>query len=356
MLTSPALIAGTSVREAASLLFGLLLDVARRHRPEVETVLEGRAIISDLSPEAMARALQAQGIWFQLLSIADQNAAMRRRRFAERNKGREELRGTFSNVLAEASRTGIGAEEMQKLLANLRIRPVLTAHPTESKRVTVLEKYRKIYLLLRELENPRWTKREQDAILDEIRDQIELVWMTGELHLEKPSVQHEVLRGLHFFDETLFEMAPKMIGGVDRALKRSYPDRRFDVPPFFQFGSWIGGDRDGNPFVTTPVTRTTLKQNALASLRHYRAKVTDLARALSITERAASVPESFRAELARELEASGDAAGIRARNPGEAYRQYLTCVLRKLDATIARTEGADEALGWAVPITPMPTS
>ncbi len=340
---SPALIAGTSVREAASLLFGLLLDVARRHRPEVETVLEGRAIISNLTPEAMARALQAQGIWFQLLSIADQNAAMRRRRFAERNKGREQLRGTFSNVLAEASRTNIGAEEIQKLLANLRIRPVLTAHPTESKRVTVLEKYRKIYLLLRELENPRWTKREQDATLDELRDQIELVWMTGELHLEKPSVQHEVLRGLHFFDETLFEMAPKMMSGVDRALKTSYPDRRFDVPPFFQFGSWIGGDRDGNPFVTTPVTRATLEQNALASLRHYRAKVTDLARALSITERAASVPESFRAELARELDASGDSALIRARNPGEAYRQYLTCVLRKLDATIARTEGAAKA-------------
>jgi phosphoenolpyruvate carboxylase len=341
---SPALIAGTSVREAASLLFGLLLEVVRRHRPEVETVLEGRAIISNLTPEAMARALQAQGIWFQLLSIADQNAAMRRRRFAERNKGREYVRGTFSNVLAEASRNDIGSDEIQKLLANLRIRPVLTAHPTESKRVTVLEKYRKIYLLLRKLENPRWTKREQDAILDELRDQIELVWMTGELHLEKPSVQHEVLRGLHFFDETLFEMAPKMMSGVDRALKTSYPDRRFDVAPFFQFGSWIGGDRDGNPFVTTPVTRATLTQNALASLRYYRAKVIDLARALSITERAASVPDSFRAELARELEASGDAAGIRARNPGEAYRQYLTCVLRKLDATIARTEGAGEAL------------
>ena len=163
--------------------------------------------------------------------------------------------------------------------------------------------------------------------------------MTGELHLEKPSVEQEVLRGLHFFDETLFEMAPKILSGLAAALKESYPDRRFDVPPFFQFGSWIGGDRDGNPFVTTPVTRTTLKQNALASLRHYRARIGELARYLSITERAAAVPESFRAELARELEASGDAVAIRARNPGEAYRQYLTCVLRKLDATVARTEG-----------------
>ena len=339
------LIAGTSVRGAADLLFRLLLDVARRHQPEVETVLKGGAVIADFSPELMARALQAQGIWFQLLSIADQNAAMRRRRRAEREKGRERLRGTFSNVLADASRNGIGADEIQKLLANLRIRPVLTAHPTESKRVTVLEKYRKVYLLLRELETPRWTERERDAIVDELRDQIELIWMTGELHLEKPSVQHEVQRGLHFFDEALFEMAPKMISGVERALEASYPGERFDVPPFFQFGSWIGGDRDGNPFVTTEVSRASLRQSALASLRHYRAKVTGLVRALSITERAAPVPESFRAELLRELEASGEAASIRARNPGEAYRQYLTIVLRKLDATIERTEGNAVAEG-----------
>ncbi len=203
----------------------------------------------------------------------------------------------------------------------------------------MLEKYRKTYLLLRELENPRWTERERAQLVDDLRDQIELVWMTGELHLEKPSVEQEVLRGLHFFDETLFEMAPKLLSGVEAALKHSYPGTRFDVPPFFQFGSWIGGDRDGNPFVTTPVTRTTLKQNALASLRHYRARIGELARYLSITERAAAVPESFRAELARELEASGDAVAIRARNPGEAYRQYLTCVLRKLGATVARTEG-----------------
>ena len=334
-----ALVAGTSAREAAELLFGLLLDVARRHQPEIEPLLKGGASVANFTPELMARALQAQGIWFQLLSIAEQNAAMRRRRQVERERGREELRGTFSHVLAEAAEAGIGPEEIQKLISNLRIRPVLTAHPTESKRVTVLEKYRKTYLLLRELENPRWTERERAQLVDELRDQIDLVWMTGELHLEKPSVEQEVLRGLHFFDETLFEMAPKMLRGLEAALKQSYPGTRFDVPPFFQFGSWIGGDRDGNPFVTTAVTRTTLKQNSLASLRHYKARITELARYLSITERAAPVPESFRDELARELEASGDAVAIRARNPGEAYRQYLTIVLRKLDATFTRIEG-----------------
>jgi len=336
-----ALIAGTSPREAAELLFRLLLDVARRHQPEIEPLLKGGASVADVTPEIMARVLQAQGIWFQLLSIAEQNVAMRRRRRVERERGREELRGTFSHVLAEAACAGVEADEIQKLISNLRIRPVLTAHPTESKRVTVLEKYRKTYLLLRELENPRWTERERASLVDELRDQIELVWMTGELHLEKPSVEQEVQRGLHFFDETLFEMAPKMLVALEDALKRSYPDARFDVPPFFQFGSWIGGDRDGNPFVTTQVTRSALKQNALASLRHYRARIAELARYLSITEGASPVPEGFRAELSRELEASGEAVAIRARNPGEAYRQYLTIVSRKLDSTLARTEGND---------------
>ena len=99
---------GTSPREAAELLFGLLLDVARRHQPEIEPLLKGGASCYRFAPELMARALQAQGIWFQLLSIAEQNAAMRRRRKVERERGREQVRGTFANVLAEAARTASG--------------------------------------------------------------------------------------------------------------------------------------------------------------------------------------------------------------------------------------------------------
>ena len=287
------LISGTSAQDAADILFDLLMDVVRRHQPEIERVFEGGANISDFSPELMARALQAQGLWFQLLSIADQNAAMRRRRHIERERGRDALRGTFDNVLAEAARDGIATKEIEDLLRSLRIRPVITAHPTESKRVTVLEKYRKIYLLLRELEVARWTEREREGFLADIRDQIELVWMTGELHLEKPTVEHEVLRGLHFFDETLFEKAPEMMALLDGALERHYPNEHFELPPFFQFGSWIGGDRDGNPYVTTAVTGWTLRQNALAALRHYRERVVSLARMLSITKRALPVPPAF---------------------------------------------------------------
>ena len=336
-----AVIGGTSPEGAADLLFRLLIEVVRRHEPKIEPILAGRADIASFPPQLLARALQAQGIWFQLLSIAEENAAMRRRRHIERERGRAALRGTFDHVIAEAAQDGAGLQDVQALLSSLRIRPVITAHPTESKRVTVLEKYRKIYLLLFELEFPRWTERERTALIDALRDQIELVWMTGELHLEKPTVQHEVARGLHFFYETIFEKAPELLDLVDRALGKNYPGVDFELPPFLQFGSWIGGDRDGNPSVRTGVTDWTLRQNALASLRHYRERILNLARSLSITERALPVPPGFHAELAQALEASGEEERIKARNPGEPYRQFLSIVLHKLDARLALVEGQD---------------
>jgi phosphoenolpyruvate carboxylase len=263
---------------------------------------------------------------------------MRRRRNFESTRGRDNLKGTFAQVLAEAKTQGIGAEDIRALLSHLRIRPVITAHPTESKRVTVLEKNRRIYRLLIELENSRWTAREVQNFLDELRDQIELIWMTGELHLEKPTVQHEVSRGLYFFDEVLFESVPKMLMQIGAELKRHYPGADLDVPPFFQFGSWIGGDRDGNPWVTADVTRWTLKENARASLRRYQARVIDLLKALSVSERLSPVPASFQAHLDATIEASGRAELIRARNPGEAYRQFLTLILEKIEGTLTREE------------------
>ncbi|GJD53274.1 Phosphoenolpyruvate carboxylase [Methylobacterium crusticola] len=346
---APPVITGTDERAALDILFRSLVDVCRRHQPELEGVLHGRALIAGMSPALMARALQVQGIWFQLIAIAEQNTAMRRRRHVERTRGRDQLGGAFSAVLADAARRGVPAAAIQDLLASLRVRPVLTAHPTEAKRVTVLEKFRRIYLLLRELELPRWTERERHTLMDDLRDQIELVWMTGELQLEKPTVAREVAWGLHFFDETLFEMLPEVLVSLEDSLRAAYPGASFAVPAFFQFGSWIGGDRDGNPFVTAEVTRRTLRRNARASLARYRDAVTALGRTLSISERALPVPTAFRAALAARLAARDDAEAIRRRNPGEAYRQFLTCVQRRLDATLAALDAARDESGAGGP-------
>ncbi|MFD1702350.1 phosphoenolpyruvate carboxylase [Methylopila henanensis] len=335
---APPMITGTEPDAATEILFRALVDVCRRHQPELEAVLKGEADISQLTPELMGRALHAQGLWFRLLSIVEENTAMRRRRNVERTQGRDAVNGTFSHVLAEAVAAGVKADEIHALLNDIRIRPTLTAHPTEAKRVTVLEKLRRIYLILRELELPRWTERERNSLMAELRDQIELIWMTGELQLEKATVVREVSWGLHFFDESLFDTLPELLESLESSLSEYYPDETFEVPAFFQFGSWIGGDRDGNPFVTSSVTRTTLKRNGRASMRRFRARIVDLGKLLSITEQALPTPISFRKELTARLAASGDGEAIQARNPGEHFRQFQTCILRKLDATIERNK------------------
>ena len=330
--------AAAYAQEVVELLSTLLLDLVRERQPEVESVLRGERLPSSLSPELLARTLQVQGIWFQLLSIAEQNAAMRRRRQIEIERGYDQLRGTFAQVVSTAAASGVKPLEIRELLDVLRIRPVITAHPTEARRVTVLEKHRRIYRRLVDLESPRWTPRERQSLIDGLRNEIELLWTTGELRLAKPTVPQEVFWGLHFFNETLFEAVPDLLDKLERALAHAYPDQEFKVPPFFQFGSWVGGDRDGNPFVTNEVTRSTILENRLTGLRRYRRRVSDLVRALSITERAVAVPDAFRQALARELTATGEGEEIAARNPGEIFRQYLACMGRRLDVMITASE------------------
>jgi len=337
------------LEQVAGLLFEQFVQVIRVHQPELEPVLRGEPAVAGASPELIARAIQAQGTWFQLLSVAEQNAAMRQRRQAEVQRGHQQLRGTFAQVVSAAAAHGVAIAEMRSLVARLRVRPVITAHPTEAKRVTVLEKHRRIYRRLVDLEAPRWTPRERSGLIDAVRTEIELLWLTGELRLEKPTVAQELAWGLYFVTENLFDVVPDLVDKLDRALRQAYPDARFAVPPFFQFGSWIGGDRDGNPFVTNEVTRRSVYDNRVASLRRYRQRLAELLRALSATERAAGITPEFREALARQIDRSAVGEPIAARNPGEVFRQYVACMLRRLDATLTSAEQgktAPEAAGY----------
>ena len=330
--------------EVARLLFDLLIEVTARHEPEVVPLLQGEPAATEPTPQLLARTLQAQGMWFQLLSIAEQNAAMRRRREAEDRDGHQAMRGTLARVVADAS-GALPAADLRAVLKALMIRPVITAHPTEAKRVTVLERHRRIYRALMELESPRWTRRERAELIQRLRNEIELLWLTGELRLEKPTVAQEAAWGLHFFNETLFEAVPALLEKLDGAVRQAYPGERFEITPFFQFGAWIGGDRDGNPLVTNEVTRQTLEANRLASLSRYRTRVLELIHGLSLAESVVTAPAALCQALPQALAESGDGAAIIARNRGEPFRQYLVCILRKLDATLARSGAAAPGAG-----------
>ncbi len=324
--------------ETVELLERLLVDVIRSRQPQLEPVFSGSAGLPPEDKSLLLGMLQIYAIWFQLLGIAEENAGMRRRRLIEKERGADQVAGTLAFVLSQAAASRIPAEEVAALLAGARVRPVLTAHPTEAKRVTVLEIHRRVYLLLMQLEYERWTERERDILINELRDEIDLLWLTGELRLEKPSVAQEVAWGLHFFNESLFERAPELIGKLEHSLRQFYPEHRFQLPPFFQFDSWIGGDRDGNPFVTNDVTRDTLYQLRRASLYRYRERLQGLARKLSIAKHSVKVPSSFIEALDANLRASGQGARIAARNPGEVFRQFAVCMTKKLQKTIDAAE------------------
>ena len=329
----------------AVLLFDLLVGVVQRHEPQVAEVLREERTTAGMPASLLARTLQAQGIWFQLLAIAEQNRDMRNRREAERERGHEQLRGTFANVFAAAAAEGITAAEIRKALSGLRVRPVITAHPTEAKRVTVLERHRRIYLRLLELESPRWTDRERQELIQAAADEIELLWLTGELKLAKPTVAQEVAWGLYFFNENLFDVVPQLFAKVDAAFAKQFPDEPFEAPLFFQFGSWIGGDRDGNPYVTSEVTRRTLWDTRLASLHRYRSRLLELVRNLSIEDHALALPDSFREAVAQAIRATPDGEVRAARNRGEIFRQFLSCMLSRIEITIAHAEREQPAAG-----------
>ena len=326
------------LQETVDLLFGLLLDVIRVRHPEIEPMLRGAATLEEDGRAPLLRALQAQGIWFQLLNIAEENAAMRTRRRLETDSGPEDMEGTFAHVISRAAEAGVPAAEIQRLLARARIRPVITAHPTEAKRVTVLEIHRRIYRHLVNLESSRWTPSERAALTETLRNEIDLLWLTGEIRLEKPSVAQELAWGLHFFEETLFDGVPEVMRSLEWALAKSYPEAAFEIPPVLQFGSWIGGDRDGNPYVANEGTRETLYSNRETCLRHYRARLVQLSQTLSIAAHGLPVPKPFFRALADALDASGQGAAISARNPGEVFRQYLACMCQKLEATITAAQ------------------
>jgi phosphoenolpyruvate carboxylase len=315
------------------LLTSLLEDTLARHEPGLKGLLDGRTALPADEPKQMIKALQAIGLHLQLISLAEENAAQRRRRAAETAGGPDAVIGSFSHGLGEAAALGVDEAALARALAAFRVEPTLTAHPTEAKRVTVLEAHRRIYRKLVELGEARWTPREREALTEEVRAEIEILWMTGELRLERPKLAEEVAWALHFFNETLFEAANTCYDQLEAALMRHFGEAGLRAPSFLRFGFWVGGDRDGNPNVTSGVTRWTLAQLRLNALERYRRRVAELIPRMSVSARVTPVPGEFGRALAEALELSGNGEAIAGRNPYEPFRQYLAAIEARLAAT-----------------------
>jgi phosphoenolpyruvate carboxylase len=191
--------------------------------------------------------------------------------------------------------------QLRDLLDRLLLRPVLTAHPTEARRRTILVAQRRLYRLLDRFDDPRLTRRQDRDLRRRLREEITILWQTSQGRRERPTPLDEVRAAMVFFDETLFRVTPQLYRALDTALlERGRSEDRSGARepaarPFLRWGSWIGGDRDGHPGVTADVTRATLRIQADHVLHGYRNVTDRLQQTIAIADERAAVPETSRA-------------------------------------------------------------
>lgn len=330
-LTDPADDTDAYVAALRSDLRRLWSNVIQRRAPQVlQTALD--PTIGFPSGHTAIALMQSVNIWFQLSKIIEENAAIRTRRTVEATQGPEAVEGSFAAALS-ALDPQMTREDFVQLSNRLSVGPTLTAHPTEAKRVTVLEIHRRIYRLLVSLETQRWTPRERDDILADIESEIDLLWMTGELRIERPRLADEIEWGLQFFRDALYDAVPQVFDRFTTATAALFGEG-LPVTPCIRFHSWIGGDRDGNPNVTTETTRDALARSRQAILTRYRDAVTIAAARLSVTARIVAFPADLVDRIDRITAATSRAQSLATRHPGELFRQALTAIGDRLRAML----------------------
>jgi len=308
--------------------------------------------INGLDPQTLAEVIRAYTIYFSLAHIAEEVHGYLQRRTLVSAGGRL-WPGSFDHTLRRFAEDGIGPQQLQDLLDQLAYLPVFTAHPTEAKRRTTLETQRRIFLLTLDLHRQKLNQEEQQDRLGEILSEIQILWKTDEVRVHKPQVTDEVRQGLYFFRESLFQTLPQIYRNLERAVRRVYgSDSGIAVPSFIGFGSWIGGDRDGNPFVKPETTELAVRMHAELVLEEYLDRVAKLTRVLSHSNSLCQPSQEFLDSLDADEDYWLDTMRQTLRRyHHELYRRKLGIVRHRLEANLARLrlrmQGAEASLDMA---------
>ena len=308
---------------------------ARRGGGEARLELDV-ATLDRVTLEAVVRAF---GLYFQLVNLAERRDRVRlRARRARATRGTSE-----GSALRSAFRAHGGATEARAVLDRLSIELVLTAHPTEARRRTVLLALGRVARLLERFDDRRLTPSDDRELRRHLREEITVLWQTAEIRRGAPTPLDEVRTAMAFFDETLYRLAPRLYRATSEALPGRRAGRRDpDVSPppapaFLRFGSWIGGDRDGHPDVTAEITEAAMAIQADHVLRGHEAVARRLAQTLAAKVRGPRVPAALQHRLDRDAEALPDLdRSVHERFPDEPFRQRLSFIAERLRRTRTR--------------------
>jgi phosphoenolpyruvate carboxylase len=337
------------------------------------------AELAALEPERAEVVVRAFSLYFRLVNLAEERELVREaRRAARGDAGRRSPAGSagagptdsLAGAVAWLREVGVPETDVVGALERLRIQPVLTAHPTEARRRTVLIALRRIERLLGALADRDIVADEDRDVRRRLREEITLLWRTADLRAQAVSPLDEVRTALAFFDETLFSVVPRVYRAADASLDSRTlgtpsgrrgtrtpavdPDagageaadagrsgtRPPRTAPFLAWDSWIGGDRDGNPAVTAEVTERTLRIHADHVLRGYEAVATRLAQTIAAATDSRQLARALGSRLARDAELLPDLdRQLRRRYPDEPYRQRFAFVAERLRRTRAHLTG-----------------
>jgi len=291
--------------------------------------LELEVLLATLTPEQAVQVVRAFSYFSHLANIAEDQHHIRRTR-AHDMAGDDPRAGTIDNALAHARAAGLAGADIRTFFEDALISPVLTAHPTEVRRKSTMRHEMKVAELLDRRERCQWTPSEMAAIDAQLQQSVETVWQTNLLRQSKLVVRDEVENGLSYYDYTFLRQLPVFYAGLEDRLNGLDPDGAvLPIPSFLRIGSWIGGDRDGNPFVTEDVLRDSLHMQSTRAFRFYLEELHELGGDLSLSSRVVQVTDA----LIALAEKSPDKSPHRQYEP---YRLAISGIYARLAATSAR--------------------
>jgi phosphoenolpyruvate carboxylase len=290
--------------------------------------------VQSLSNATAYQLARAFAFFFELTNLAETNHRKRRRLSHQLDPNAGPQRGSFRGTLRALKLAGVTAEEARALLDRITVTPVFTAHPTEVARRSVMSKRRRISTLLEQLDRIPVPEAELESLEQEVIAEITALWQTDDVRMARPAVRDEVRMALDYYESSIFATLPVLYSEVAAALASEYgvESDLAELPRLVAFGSWIGGDRDGNPFVTPRATRTALAMAHGLLLGHYRRRLQNVSDQLaSSTQQVPISPEL--AELLdgymKQLRAAGQTE-LEARFPFESVRLLVGCIMMRL--------------------------
>lgn len=325
------------VREIMACLQEVLNSTGQSHLAEQLPWLSENG--EEATPGSPQQTSEVYSIAFQLLDMIEEQVSLETRKEREIRFGPEAEKGLWPRVLKSLSDSGFSEQAIAGAMQHVRVEPVFTAHPTEAKRPSVRERHRDLYDQLLRLEAPGQTGHERSESREEMLTAMEALWSTGEIHTERPTIERELRNALFY----LREVFPETLEQIDRNLEYAWKEAGFDPAnlrksgggPRIRFGLWIGGDRDGHPYVTADVTRDTLAELRRQSLKLYRRELRLIAYQLTVSSPAHTAPGDLTTRVSELIERLGEeGAYIRDRNPEEPWRAFGFLLRAQLGAEI----------------------